>query len=113
MLRWWTARLAKCHYQLGLLRDAERHFSGSLKAQDMVLSTLELCKVYLRLDQPNKALRHYSDANERHPGDVSLMLGIARVHDAAGELEKGMEMYKQVRNLPFYERLFHSTQPRR
>lgn len=30
---WWKARLGKCYYQLGLLRDAERQFVSSLKNQ--------------------------------------------------------------------------------
>ncbi len=39
---WWKARLGKCYYQLGLLRDAERQFRAALKAQDMIATYLEL-----------------------------------------------------------------------
>ncbi len=50
------ARLGKAYYQLGMLRDAEKQFLSSLKQQEMVLTYLELAKVYLKLDQPNSAL---------------------------------------------------------
>ncbi len=42
---WWKARLGKAYYQLGLLRDSERQFLSSLKNEDLVITTLELCKV--------------------------------------------------------------------
>lgn len=56
---WWKERLGKCYYQLGLLRDAEKQFLSSLKNNNMVLTNLELCKVYLKMDQPLKALQGY------------------------------------------------------
>ncbi len=54
------ARLGKAYYQLGMLRDAEKQFLSSLKQQEMVLTYLELAKVYLKLDQPNSALDMYA-----------------------------------------------------
>lgn len=79
---WWKARLGKCYYQLGLLRDAERQFKSSLGQGQgaaaaaaagvvgggsggpsgpgsnglnggavMISCVLELCKIYLRMDQ--------------------------------------------------------------
>lgn len=59
---WWKARLGKCYYQLGLLRDAERQFASSLKNQEMITTVQELCKIYLRMDQPNAALEQYNVA---------------------------------------------------
>ena len=56
---WWKARLGKAYYQLGMLRDAEKQFKSSLNDEDIVLTTLELCKVYLRLDQPKTAIDAY------------------------------------------------------
>ena len=46
----------------GLYREAERQFKSSLKEQDMVMTHLELCKVYLRLDIPQTALKHLTIA---------------------------------------------------
>lgn len=93
---WWKARLGKCYYQLGMLRDSEKQFKSALKHQDMVVTYLELCKIYLRMDLPRTALEVYTKATEQHPGDTSLLVGIARVHDALNELDKGVAFYKKV-----------------
>eukprot|EP01043_Picozoa_sp_COSAG02_P079353 COSAG02_NODE_18315_length_946_cov_0.971665_2_plen_123_part_01 len=63
---WWKARLGKCYYQLGLLRDAEKQFQSVLRDNDMIVAVLELCKVYIKLDQPNTALDVYRGYSERH-----------------------------------------------
>ena len=42
---WWKARLGKCYYQLGMLREAEKQFLSALKDADMVTTVLELSKV--------------------------------------------------------------------
>lgn len=42
---WWKARLGKCYFHLGLLRDAEKQFSSSLKTTSVVPTHLELAKV--------------------------------------------------------------------
>ncbi|KXZ42612.1 BBS8 protein [Gonium pectorale] len=117
---WWKSRLGKCYYQLGLLRDAERQFKSALgQGQSatsaggaalglgpganglnggavMISCVLELCKIYLRMDQPNTALEQYTSALAAHPGDSSLLLGIARVYDALREAEKAVSFYKNV-----------------
>ncbi|KAJ9514769.1 hypothetical protein QJQ45_028539 [Haematococcus lacustris] len=114
---WWKARLGKCYYQLGLLRDAEKQLKSSIKTQEMMSAVLELAKVYLRLDQPNSALEHYTAAlqagqgaaggwlgtgrglaggGQAHPGDPDLLLGMARVYDALGDTDKGVQFYKNV-----------------
>jgi len=49
------ARLGKCYYQLGLLRDAEKQLRSALRQQEMLSTSLELAKVFLRLDQPAAA----------------------------------------------------------
>ncbi|GIL88321.1 hypothetical protein Vretimale_15095 [Volvox reticuliferus] len=123
---WWKSRLGKCYYQLGLLRDGERQFKSALgQGQSanaaggsregpagvaglgptanglnggavMISCVLELCKIYLRMDQPNTALEHYTSALGAHPGDSSLLLGVARVYDALGDAEKAVSFYKNV-----------------
>ena len=102
---WWKSRLGKCYYQLGLFRDAEKQFESSLRNQDMVITYLELCKVYLRLDQPNTALDRYQKARAKFPGDVQLLVGIARVHDMINDVDKSVECYKEVG----FHRLLHAA----
>ncbi|GLD98491.1 hypothetical protein PINS_up007188 [Pythium insidiosum] len=96
---WWKARLGKCYYQLGLFRDAEKQFESSLRNQEMVITVLELGKVYLRLDQPNTAIDRYEKAKPKFPGDIHLLLGVARVHDMLNDTEKSIECYKEVLQL--------------
>jgi len=96
---WWKARLAKCYYQLGLLRDAEKQFKSSLRDQSMVVTALELCKVYIKLDQPKTAMEWYQRASEAHPSNPQLLLGIARIYDALNDLEHGVAVYQRVLEL--------------
>ena len=64
---WWKARLGKAYYQLGMFRDAEKQFKSSLQDADIVTTTLELCKVYLRLDQPKTAIDAYEVRGAQPP----------------------------------------------
>jgi len=93
---WWKARLGKAYYQLGLYREAERQYLSSLKDQDMVVTHLELGKIYIKLDQPNKAVEIYEAASRTHPAETLLLLAAARVHDMVNNTERGMAAYKEV-----------------
>jgi len=93
---WWKARLGKCYYQLGLYRDAEKQFKSSLKTQEMVVTTLELGKVYMKLDQPLTALELYEKGIERNPRDVHLLLAVARTYDMLNDSDKSKGYYKRV-----------------
>ena len=45
-----------------MYRDAEQQFKSALKHRDATVDVyLYLCKVYVKLDQPNTALRHYKE----------------------------------------------------
>eukprot|EP00668_Euglena_longa_P014170 GGOE01018146.1.p1 GENE.GGOE01018146.1~~GGOE01018146.1.p1 ORF type:complete len:526 (+),score=174.79 GGOE01018146.1:54-1580(+) len=96
---WWKARLGKCYYQLGLLRDAERQFKSSLKTQEMVVTYLELGKVFMKLDQPLAAIECYQKGIETHPDDTHLLLAIARVHDILNDMDKSVVFYKKTLQL--------------
>ncbi|CAD7700271.1 unnamed protein product [Ostreobium quekettii] len=93
---WWKARLGKCYYQLGMLRESESQFQSSLKHQDAVVTVMELCKVYLRMDQPGTAMETYTAHMKKHPGDVSLLLGAARVKEALNDAQGAFLLYKDV-----------------
>merc|ERR1740138_134855 len=93
---WWKARLGLCYYQLGLLRDAEKQFKSSYKEQPMVATVLMLCKVYVRLDQPNNAIKTYEDALKKHPNNTCLLLGLARTYDQLMDHEKSTEYHRKV-----------------
>jgi tetratricopeptide repeat protein 8 len=88
--------VGKCYYKLGLLRDAEKQFASSLKAQEMVSTYLWICKIYQRLDQPNTSLDYYLKSIEKFPSELSLVIGIARLYDALNEMHKSVQYYKKV-----------------
>mmetsp|Transcript_18424 Transcript_18424/g.33017 ORF Transcript_18424/g.33017 Transcript_18424/m.33017 type:complete len:528 (+) Transcript_18424:314-1897(+) len=93
---WWKQRLGKCYYQLGMYREAERQFLSALKKQPMIATYLDLAKVYIRLDQPQRALDAYLTASETHTADVATLLGIARIYDMMNNSEAAVGCYKQV-----------------
>lgn len=45
---WWKARIGKCQYKMGMIKDAEKQFLSSIKTQDMVSTHLELAKIAIR-----------------------------------------------------------------
>jgi tetratricopeptide (TPR) repeat protein len=93
---WWKARLGKCYYQLGLQREAAEQFASVLRSDDMIVAVLELCKVYIKQDQPNKALEVYRGFAARHPGDLHSLIGIARLYDQLNDIEQSVTIYRQV-----------------
>ena len=93
---WWKARLGRCYYQLGLLRDAEKQFKSSLKHREHIATVLELGKVYHRLDQPLTALDLFDKSAQRNPMDHHLLLGMARLYDQLNDTDKAVTYYKKV-----------------
>ncbi|QDZ23627.1 TPR repeat domain-containing protein [Chloropicon primus] len=93
---WWKERLGKCYYQLGMFRDAEKQFLSSQKNCCTVLATLDLCKVYMKMDQPLKALEAFEKSLEKHKHSISLILGMSRCHDSVNNIEEALTLYKQV-----------------
>jgi tetratricopeptide repeat protein 8 len=95
---WWKARLGKCYYQLGLLRDAERQFRSALRSAPRVETALELAKVYARLDQPPNVLECYrkvADAFE-HACDPQLLTAQARLYEGVGDSDAAIAKYKEA-----------------
>eukprot|EP00451_Oxyrrhis_marina_P015597 CAMPEP_0204328882 /NCGR_PEP_ID=MMETSP0469-20131031/13746_1 /ASSEMBLY_ACC=CAM_ASM_000384 /TAXON_ID=2969 /ORGANISM="Oxyrrhis marina" /LENGTH=360 /DNA_ID=CAMNT_0051311389 /DNA_START=29 /DNA_END=1111 /DNA_ORIENTATION=- len=93
---WWKARLGKCYFQLGLYREAEKQFKSANRDEAMIATHLELCKVYLRLDQPNSALDEYGRAGEKFVGDIHILLALARTYDQLNAMMRGVQFYKRV-----------------
>lgn len=53
-------------------------------------------QVYTRLDQPQTALQQYKRVTAEQAGQVDMLLGQARIHDAINDLETGFTLYKEV-----------------
>jgi tetratricopeptide repeat protein 8 len=56
---WWKARIGKCQFKMGMIKDAEKQFISSLQHNSMIATHIELCKVAIRQDQPLKAIEHF------------------------------------------------------
>ncbi|CAD5225460.1 unnamed protein product [Bursaphelenchus okinawaensis] len=93
---YWKNQLGKCYYRLGMLREAERQFSSSLRNIKLVETFAYLAKVYIRLDQPLSAIDHYKTGLDSFHSDVTLLTGLARIFEQLGENDKSIEFYKQV-----------------
>ena len=50
--------------RLGMYRDAEAQFKSALKHFSTIDMFLYLCKVYIKLDQPNNALDFFKKVRE-------------------------------------------------
>lgn len=64
----------------------------------MLNSYLWLCKVFLRIDQPNNAIDLYLKALAKFPGEITLLLGVARLYDQINDI-RGIEFYKKALQL--------------
>lgn len=53
-------------------------------------------QVYTRLDQPNSVLDLFMKSADEQPGEVSLLLGAARIYDALNDMVSGVQVYKKV-----------------
>ncbi|CAN0211296.1 unnamed protein product [Ascophyllum nodosum] len=96
---WWKATLGKSYYKLGMLREAERQLKSSLMDQDMVVTYLELVKVYTRLDLPSTALDVLMKARESHPRECRILIATARIYDLLRDAENASSLYKKVLSL--------------
>uniref|UniRef100_A0A3B4TER7 Tetratricopeptide repeat domain 8 n=1 Tax=Seriola dumerili TaxID=41447 RepID=A0A3B4TER7_SERDU len=93
---WWKVQLGKCYYRLGLYREAEKQFRSALNHQEVVDTYLYLSKVYQRLDQPITALNLFKQGLDHFPGEVTLLTGIARIHEEMNNISSATEYYKDV-----------------
>uniref|UniRef100_A0A8C5FR62 Tetratricopeptide repeat domain 8 n=1 Tax=Gadus morhua TaxID=8049 RepID=A0A8C5FR62_GADMO len=93
---WWKVQLGKCYYRLGLHRESEKQFRSALNHHEAVDTYLYLAKVYQRIDQPITALNLFKQGLDRFPGEVTLLTGIARIHEEMNNIPSATEYYKDV-----------------
>eukprot|EP00045_Choanoeca_perplexa_P007419 m.66933 g.66933 ORF g.66933 m.66933 type:complete len:528 (-) comp14067_c0_seq2:87-1670(-) len=94
--QWWKAMLGFCYHRLGMFRDAEKQLQSSMKQQPTIFGAMLLAKVYIRLDQPQNALRVYSDALVPFADDTVLLAAQARVYEGIGDLTAAVGKYKNL-----------------
>ncbi|CDQ92320.1 unnamed protein product [Oncorhynchus mykiss] len=100
---WWKVQLGKCYYRLGLHRESEKQFRSALNHQEVVDTYLYLAKVYQRLDQPITALNLFKQGLDHFPGEVTLLAGIARIHEARDMIPFLFEMNNFTSATEYYK----------
>ena len=65
----------------------------------MVVTSLELAKVYIKKDQPLKAIETYKKGLEAHKFEVSLLTGISRIHELLNDSPASNAFCKKVLQL--------------
>jgi len=96
---WWKLMIGKSFYKLGLYREAEKQLKSSLNNQSMVITHLELMKVFLKLDIPKTALNYLNNATLIHPNEPRLLLSMARIHDQMNNINEAAIFYRQALEL--------------
>jgi len=66
---WWKARVGKCQFKMGMIKEAEKQFISSLKNQSMVSTQIELVKVAIKQDQPIRAVELFQSGLKTHTYD--------------------------------------------
>lgn len=61
---YWGYISTPLYCRLGMHRDAESQFKSALKHFSTVDMFLYLCKVYVKLDQPNNALDYFKKVRD-------------------------------------------------
>jgi tetratricopeptide repeat protein 8 len=93
---WWKARIAKCQFKMGMIKDAEKQMISAIKNQDMIVLHLELVKVAIKQDQPLRAIDLYNKALNIYNNESSFKIGIARIHDLLNDPGQAFKIYKQI-----------------
>ena len=64
-----------------LYREAELLLKSALDQQETVALYHYISKVYIKLDQPLQAIAMYKKGLNRFAGEVTLLIGIARIYE--------------------------------
>jgi len=95
------ATLDLCKVRCNPLQQEQR--SCALCAEVSALTkpsfSLSSIQVYMKMDQPLKALEAYEKSLKEHKTSVSLLLGMSRCHDSVNNFEEALSLYKRVTQL--------------
>uniref|UniRef100_A0A673XK40 Tetratricopeptide repeat domain 8 n=1 Tax=Salmo trutta TaxID=8032 RepID=A0A673XK40_SALTR len=90
---WWKVQLGKCFCFLYI--HLLPYICHKLY-KNTFCSVLPLKQVYQRLDQPITALNLFKQGLDHFPGEVTLLTGIARIHEEMNNITSATEYYKDV-----------------
>uniref|UniRef100_A0A183CE91 TPR_REGION domain-containing protein n=1 Tax=Globodera pallida TaxID=36090 RepID=A0A183CE91_GLOPA len=100
----WPAQIAKCYYRLGMVREAEKQFSASLRACHMVETYAYLAKCYRRLDQPlstdigdtEQSVAYYKLLLKQEANNVEGIACLGAHFFYEGRPEIAMKFYRRI-----------------
>lgn len=75
---WWKVQLGKCYFSLCLIREAQAQFNSALNQFTDIETFIRMIRIYIRLDQPIRALDIGRNALECFPQEVTIMTEMAR-----------------------------------
>lgn len=93
---WYKYKLGKIYNRLGLLADAEKHLLSSLKHYKYSNTYLQLSNIYVKMDQPLKAMDILSIGEAANPNENYFTLYKARIFEMLFNFEKSISLYKSV-----------------
>jgi tetratricopeptide repeat protein 8 len=93
---WWQARKGKCLFYLDMQSRAVECFTRSLSLQRMSRTYTELCKSYVKQDQPMYAIEKFKTSIQDFPYDESLKICLARIYDLIDSSDESVTRYKEV-----------------
>ena len=96
---WWSEKLGKCYYQIGIYRDSEKQLMGSIQLQPTVNAYYLLSQIYIKLDQPMNTIEILKSAIEKFPKEPTFHLAMGRVYEMLNEDEKSFHHYKEALSL--------------
>ncbi|KAI7691175.1 Tetratricopeptide repeat protein 8 [Sarcoptes scabiei] len=94
---WWKSQIGKCYYKLALLRDSESFFRSALEHYEVIADVFVwLGKIYIRMDQPLRALQIYQQGLSKYPSETLLLRHAARIHEAMNAMDESTALYRSV-----------------
>jgi tetratricopeptide repeat protein 8 len=97
---WWKYQLGRVYYKLGILSDSEKQLMSALKQNNLYTNiSLLLSQVYLKMEQPVKALDVLSKAANDNSGEPYFLIYQARIQEMLNDFDASVALYKNILNL--------------
>ncbi len=94
---WWKYQLGRVYYKLGMLSDAEKQLTSAQKSFNLFSNTtLQLSNLFIKIDQPLRALDLLTKAFAENPGETYFLIYQARIQEMLNQFDTSMVLYKNV-----------------
>jgi len=90
-------KLGILYARYGIIKKAEAQFLKASSNQSYTPALMNLGNIYYMKNEMSKALEYYKKANQKTPGNPSVLLGLARVSHALEDYDSAEENYNQLK----------------